>query len=72
MMSLPRFTRALLSPLLLSLLLSAVSPPELLAYLCARGGVDGVTGASTPTEDGLPASEGVEVIEQLRRLTGFG
>ena len=52
-------------------LLSAVSPPELLEYLCARGGVDGVTAENTPTEDGLQAREGMEVIEQLRRLTGF-
>jgi hypothetical protein len=52
-------------------LLAAVSPPEILDYLCARGSVDGVTRKSTPTEDGLDAAEGIGVIRELRRLTGF-
>jgi len=53
-------------------LLAAVSPLELLEYLCTRGSVDGVTGESTLTEDGLHVDEGLQVIEELRRLTGFG
>jgi len=52
-------------------LLAAVSPLELLEYLSTRGSVDGVTGESTLTEDGLHAGEGLRVIEQLRQLTGF-
>lgn len=52
-------------------LLAKVSPVELLGYLCARGSVDGVTGENTLTEDGLPAQEGLRVIEQLRQLTHF-
>jgi len=31
-----------------------------------------VTGESTLTEDGLHVDEGLQVIEELRRLTGFG
>lgn len=52
-------------------LLASVFPVELLGYLCARGSVDGVTGENTLTEDGLPAQEGIRVIEHLRQLTQF-
>ena len=52
-------------------LLASVFPLELLRYLRSRGSVDGVTGENTLTEDGLPAQEGVLVIEQLRQLTHF-
>jgi len=52
-------------------LLADVLPLQLLEYLCARGGVDGVTGEQTPTEDGLQPGVGMQVIEQLRRLAGF-
>lgn len=52
-------------------LLAAISPLEILEYLCARGSVDGVTREVTPTEDGLDAGEGIGVIRELRRLTGF-
>lgn len=52
-------------------LLGQVSPKIILDYLSIRGSVDGVTRENTPTEDGLAASTGCEVIEQLRQLTGF-
>jgi hypothetical protein len=52
-------------------LLSRVSPLAILAYLSARGSVDGVTRENTLTEDGLDADEGMGVIDELRRLTGF-
>lgn len=51
-------------------LLGAVSPPELLSYLCGKGGVDGITRENAPTEDGLPAAAGMEIIRSLRSLTG--
>lgn len=52
-------------------LLADIAPMALLNYLSSRGSVDGVTGQNTLTEDGLPAEEGVRVIEQLRHLTQF-
>ncbi|CAA0101602.1 Uncharacterised protein [Halioglobus japonicus] len=52
-------------------LLADIAPLELLDYLSSRGSVDGVTGKNTLTEDGLPAQEGLRVIEQLRQLTQF-
>jgi hypothetical protein len=52
-------------------LLASVFPLELLDYLSTRGSVDGVTGENTLTEDGLPAQEGLRVIEHLRQLTHF-
>ena len=52
-------------------LLADISPLEILDYLSSRGSVDGVTRQNTLTEDGLEASEGSGVIEELRRLTGF-
>lgn len=52
-------------------LLAAVSPVDVLAYLSAHGSVDGVTRENTPTEDGLEAGEGLQVIRDLRILTGF-
>jgi hypothetical protein len=52
-------------------LLASVFPVELLGYLSMRGSVDGVTGENTLTEDGLPAQEGLRVIEHLRQLTNF-
>ena len=47
------------------------SPLDILDYLSARGSVDGVTRKNTLTEDGLAASEGIRVIQELRILTGF-
>jgi hypothetical protein len=52
-------------------LLGHVCPAAILDYLSVRGSVDGVTRENTPTEDGLQATEGDQVIAQLRRLTGF-
>jgi hypothetical protein len=52
-------------------LLADISPLEILDYLSARGSVDGVTRENTLTEDGLPASEGMRIIQELRILTGF-
>ncbi len=52
-------------------LLAEISPLTILDYLCARGGVDGVTRQNTLTEDGLPAAEGMRIIQELRILTGF-
>jgi len=50
-------------------LLDRLAPREILAYLSARGSVDGVTRENTPTEDGLDAGEGCAVIAQLSQLT---
>lgn len=52
-------------------LLADISPLEILSYLSARGSVDGVTRKNTLTEDGLEASEGIALIEELRAITGF-
>ena len=52
-------------------LLAQVEPVEILHYLSRHGSVDGVTRVNALTEDGLPAAEGVKVIQQLRHLTGF-
>ena len=52
-------------------LLARRSPLDILGYLSARGSVDGVTRENTLTEDGLSAAEGIGLIRQLRRLTGF-
>ena len=52
-------------------LLADISPLDILDYLSARGSVDGVTHKNTLTEDGLAASEGIRMIQELRILTGF-
>jgi hypothetical protein len=52
-------------------LLARRSPLAILDYLSARGSIDGVTRKNTLTEDGLDATEGIELIQQLRELTGF-
>jgi hypothetical protein len=52
-------------------LLADISPLDILDYLSARGSVDGVTRKNTLTEDGLAASEGIRMIQELRILTGF-
>lgn len=52
-------------------LLADVAPLRILDYLSARGSVDGVTRKNTLTEDGLDAAEGIQLIRQLRVLTGF-
>ena len=52
-------------------LLAEISPLDILDYLSAHGSVDGVTRQNSLTEDGLAASEGIEVIRQLRIMSGF-
>lgn len=52
-------------------LLAEVAPLDILEYLSERGSVDGVTRENTLTEDGLEATEGQEVLAELRQLTGF-
>jgi hypothetical protein len=49
-------------------LLGEIAPRELLTYLSDRGSVDGVTRLNTLTEDGLEASEGLSIINSLRKL----
>jgi len=53
-------------------LLATISPRKVLAYLSARGSVDGVSRKNTLTEDSLPVETGETVLEELRKLTGFG
>lgn len=52
-------------------LLADWSPRETLHYLSERGSVDGVTRENTLTEDGLPLSDGEQLIADLRQLAGF-
>lgn len=49
-------------------LLAGITPVEILNYLLIRGSVDGVTGQSTLTEDGIEARVGLDVIRALRVL----
>ncbi len=49
-------------------LLGELAPLEILNYLSRLGSVDGVTGANTLTEDGMPVAEGLQVIAELRAL----
>ena len=49
-------------------LLETIAPAEILAYLSARGSVDGVTRENTLTEDGLDADQGCGVIRDLCKL----
>jgi hypothetical protein len=49
-------------------LLGELAPLEILNYLSRLGSVDGVTGAYTLTEDGMPVAEGLQVIAELRAL----
>jgi len=52
-------------------LLADLAPVEILDYLSSHGSVDGVTRENTLTEDGLDPAEGIQVITELRELTGF-
>jgi len=52
-------------------LLADIDSLAILQYLSERGSVDGVTRENQLTEDGLPAQEGISVIQSLRSLTGF-
>ena len=44
---------------------------SILKYISARGSVDGVTRLNTLTEDSLESGAGQELIDELRRITGF-
>lgn len=48
-----------------------IQPLEILRYLSKLGSVDGVTRENELTEDGLPASEGQSVINELRQFIGL-
>ncbi len=48
--------------------LGKLSPSTILAYLSARGSVDGVTRENTLTEDGLEVAEGESIIAELQLL----
>lgn len=52
-------------------LLSKVNTLDILKYISARGSVDGVTRLNTLTEDSLESGAGQELIDELRRITGF-
>jgi hypothetical protein len=52
-------------------LLAVIDTQKTLQYLSHRGSVDGVTRENTLTEDSLPASDGQQLIDQLRALIGF-
>jgi D-glutamate cyclase-like, C-terminal len=52
-------------------LLAEISPLDILNCLSANGSVDGVTRQNTLTEDGLEATVGLQVIQELRILSGF-
>lgn len=49
-------------------LLAKADPLSILQYLSAKGSVDGVTRLNTLTEDGLPPSEGLNLINVLGTL----
>lgn len=49
-------------------MLRAIDHRELLAYLSARGSVDGVTGENTLSEDSLPLAAGTALLRHLRAL----
>jgi hypothetical protein len=49
-------------------LLAGAAPLQILQFLSAHGSVDGVTRLNTLTEDGLPYTEGEQLIADLRRL----
>ena len=52
-------------------LLALHDPESTLRYLSERGSVDGVTRENMLTEDGLPLSEGLTVIQQLRQAAAL-
>ncbi|MEZ5448683.1 MAG: DUF4392 domain-containing protein [Thiolinea sp.] len=52
-------------------LLARINTLEILQYTSQRGSVDGVTRLNTLTEDSLDAGDGQQLIDDLRRLTGF-
>ena len=52
-------------------LLDKINTLDILKYISARGSVDGVTRENTLTEDSLGSEAGQELIDELRRITGF-
>jgi len=52
-------------------LLAKINTLDILKYISARGSVDGVTRENTLTEDSLGSEAGQELIDELRRITGF-
>ena len=52
-------------------LLAKVNTLDILKYISARGSVDGVTRLNTLTEDSLESGAGQQLIDELRRITGF-
>ncbi len=52
-------------------LLKRIDILSILEYTSINGSVDGVTRENTLTEDGLDASDGQQLIKDLRQLTGF-
>lgn len=52
-------------------LLGHLAPLAVLNYLSGKGSVDGTTGENTLTEDGMGPDEGLDIIVELRRMTGF-
>ncbi len=52
-------------------LLGHLSPLSILNYLSGKGSVDGITGENTLTEDGMGPDAGLDIIAELRQLTGF-
>ena len=52
-------------------LLAKINPLDILKYLSERGSVDGVTRENTLTEDSLDSAAGMELIDELRHITGF-
>lgn len=53
-------------------ILEWLEPGPLLERLVEVGAVDGVTHATTPTEDGLPQSAGLDLIDNIRTLLSRG
>ncbi len=52
-------------------LLAKINTLDILKYISERGSVDGVTRENTLTEDSLGSEAGQELIDELRRITGF-
>ncbi|HPE60979.1 MAG: DUF4392 domain-containing protein [Thiothrix sp.] len=52
-------------------LLALINPLSLLRYTSGKGSVDGVTRQNTLTEDSLAVGAAEQLIESLRRITGF-
>ena len=52
-------------------LLAKINTLDILKYISARGSVDGVTRKNTLTEDSLGSEAGQELIDELRKITGF-